>query len=437
MIVAIRKLLVVLLGLLWLTLAVQAQEDITLVYYQHEGGTPGELKEAEMSEICAAELGYNIEYVAVAGGNAEFLTEIRTLAAADEMPDIYWNSAPFVDEFIIDGLALNIQEYVDRDILPIADEYFSSFFSDARYPNKETDDMYSFPLNFVTTILYYNANLFAEAGLDYPAEGWTWEDFLAAAQALTVDKDGDGVTDQYGLWTRGRYAAIEPWVYQNNGNYFNADRTAFEPDAAAVEALEFLYALVNEYGVAPVPAELEGLSDRQIFGTGLAAMWVDGDFQMPSLVQENYEGLEFGIAPIPRGPQWEQDLAFAWSNLLTISADTEHPEEAWEFVKCITGPLRTGDLIAQGTPIYRATAESAEYLGSDFLTGRGETLLNWASNPNRTSFTPGWGEWRGYIDGAGLEGQLTAAFNGNLSMEEALNNVTPVADGVLGRFYQN
>lgn len=424
---------VLLMGLL--TVAVQAQDDITLVYYQHEGGTPGELKEAEMSAICAEELGYNIEYVAVAGGNPEYLAEVRALAAAGDVPDVFWNAAPFVDEFIIDGLALNIQEYVDRDITPIADEYFTSFFSDARFPNKETDDMYSFPLNFVTTVLMYNINAFDAAGLEYPAADWTWDDFLAAAQALTLDTNGDGTPEQYGLWTRGRYAAVEPWVFQNNGNYFNPERTAFVPDEAAVEALEFLYSLIHEHGVAPIPAELEGLSDRQIFGTGLAAMWVDGDFQIPPLVSENYEGLNFGIAPIPRGPRWESDIAFAWSNLLTISADTQHPEEAWEFVKCITGPLRTGDLIAQGTPVYRATANSPEYLNSDALIGRGETLLAWASNPNRTSFSAGWGEWRGYIDGAGLEGQLTEAFNGNLSITEALTNVAGVADAVLERYY--
>jgi len=420
-----------------LTVVVQAQDDITLVYYQHEGGTPGELKEAEMSEICEAELGYNIEYVAVDGGNAQYLTELRTLAAAGDMPDVYWNAAPFLDEFVLDGLALNIQEYVDRDIAPIEEQYFTSFYSDARWPDKQTSDMYSFPLNFVTTVMMYNIDAFDEAGLDYPSADWTWDDFLAAAEALTIDENGDGLPEQYGYWVRGRYAAVEPWVYQNGGTYFNADRTRFEPDAAAIEALEFLHDLINEHGVAPAPAELQGLGDRQIFGTGLAAMWIDGDFQIPVLVNEGYEGLNFGLAPIPRGPQWEEDRAFAWSNLLTISADTEHPEAAWEFVKCITGPLRTGDLIAQGTPVLRETANSPEYLESDALMGRGELLLNWASNPNRTSFTAGWGEWRGYIDGAGLEGQLTEAFNGNASIEEALANVQPVANSVLGRFYEN
>lgn len=433
---SIRILSALLMVLLVSTLVVQAQDEVTLVYYQHEGGSPGELKEAQMSEICAEELGYNIEYVPVAGNNSVYLTELRTLAAAGDMPDVYWNAAPFLDEFVLDGLALNIQEYVDRDIAPIEEEYFTTFYSDARWPDKETSDMYSFPLNFVTTIMYYDMGAFDEAGLEYPTAEWTWDDFLAAAQELTVDEDGDGTPDQYGYWVRGRYAAVEPWVYQNNGNYFNEDRTAFAPDDAAIEAFEFLNALINEYGVAPTPAEMEGLSDRQVFA-GVSAMWIDGDFQMPSLVAEDYEGLEFGIAPIPRGPQWEQDLAFAWSNLLTISADTEHPDEAWEFVKCITGPLRTGDLIAQGTPIYRETANSPEYLESDVLVGRGETLLEWASNPNRTSFTAGWGEWRGYIDGAGLEGQLDEAFNGNISMTEALANVEPVANTVLDRFYDN
>ena len=62
-------------------------------------------------------------------------------------------------------------------------------------------------------------------------------------------------------------------------------------------------------------------------------------------------------------------------------------------------------------------------------------LLEWAEYTGPTTFTPGWGEWRGYTDGAGLEGQLNDAFNGVTDLDTALENVTEYANGVLERYY--
>ena len=62
-------------------------------------------------------------------------------------------------------------------------------------------------------------------------------------------------------------------------------------------------------------------------------------------------------------------------------------------------------------------------------------LLDWAVYTGPTSFTPGWGEWRGYTDGAGLQGQLDAVFNGQTDLDSALAAVTEHANSVLERFY--
>ncbi len=45
-------------------------------------------------------------------------------------------------------------------------------------------------------ILYYNKDLFDDAGIDYPTDDWTWDDLEAAALAMTKDVDGE---HQYGF----------------------------------------------------------------------------------------------------------------------------------------------------------------------------------------------------------------------------------------------
>lgn len=93
-------------------------------------------------------------------------------------------SSGFVGEFVLDGLLLNIQEYVDRDIMPQAENYFVSAFEAGRV----NGDLYAFPNHFVHTVMFYNIDAFEEAGVPLPTTDWTWEDFRSAAEALTIDK---------------------------------------------------------------------------------------------------------------------------------------------------------------------------------------------------------------------------------------------------------
>ncbi len=424
-----KKINVLLFSLLLALLAapvVIAQDDVTLTYYTLQGDT-----EARMVEICQQELEVNVDFVQVSGGVPELMTELRALATADQFPDVLWMSSGFVDEFAGDGLLLNIQEFVDRDIMPQAENYFVSAFDAARYPDKSAGDMYAIPNHFVETVLYYNIDAFDAAGIDYPTSEWTWDDFRAAAEALTVDENDDGLADQYGYYVFGRYAHIESWVYQNNGRWLNDDKTEFAPNEGAIAAVEFVNSLVQD-GFAPTPAEVEGLPNP--FHTGLAAMWIDGSWGIDG-IRDNAD-FTWAIAAPPRGPQWEQDVAYGWGDLTAVGATTEHPEEAWELVECLTGPLRTIENVEAGKmPIHRTVTESAEWLEPDLLPANKGFLLEWADNVGPTSFTPGWGEWRGYVGGAGLQGQLTEAFNGNVGLQDAIAAAGETANAVLDRFY--
>jgi multiple sugar transport system substrate-binding protein len=419
------------IGLLGL-LPVTAQDDgepITLRYADWDVATEDLIE--QIVDICAAQLGLEVQFELYNPPGDVYWPTLQTMAAAQNLPDVFAMSSAFLDEWAADGLVMNIQEYVDRDIMPVADDYFVGAFDQARFPSKVDGDLHAFPYAFVHTVLYYNMDMFDEAGLDYPSEGWTWDDFLEAAIALTL---GD---DQYGFWFYGRYAQIEPWIYQNNGRLLSADKTRFEPDDNAIEALEFLVSLVEEYGVAPEPADMEGIRQQDVFPLGLAAMWVDGSWNINNNRTQIGDGdTRWGLAPIPRGPNWVEDTAFGWPDLLAVSPFSPHPDEAWELVRCITGPDRTLELTDQGKiAIYQPISQTEEFLEPDLMPVNKEFLLDWAQYIGPNSFTPGWGEWRGYVGGAGMEGQITEVLNGNITLEQALEDITQLANEVLGRFY--
>ena len=416
--------------------ALLAQDDVTLRYFMWDPSF--EETESQMADICAAEIGVSVDMEVI--GTPDYWTRMNAMAAADDLPDVFSMSSGFVDGWIADGLLLNIQEYIDRDIMPEADNYFLGILDVARYPDKTTGDAYAFPFAFVETVLFYNQDAFDAAGLEYPSEeGWTWDEFLAAAQALTLgDDDGDGFPDQYGFWFYGRYAHIESWVYQNGGRFLDETRTTFAADEKAVETLEFLTSLIFDHAVAPNPADMEGIRQQDVFPMGLAAMWVDGAWNISgtrTFLEDS--DMRWAIAPVPTGPSAEGNAAYGWPDMLAIGANNAHPDESWAFIQCMTGPLRTVEMTVPGKiPVYRPAAESDAWLESDLMPPNKGFLLNWAQYTGPTSFTPGWGEWRGYTDGAGLQGQLDDVFNGNVDLETALEEVTEYANGVLGRFYE-
>lgn len=413
-----------------------AQDDVTLRYFMWDPSF--EETERAMADICAAEIGVSIDMEVI--GTPDYWTRMNAMAAADDLPDVFSMSSGFVDEWIADGLLLNLQSYIDRDIMPNAEDYFLGVLDVARYPDKATGDAYAFPFAFVETVLFYNQDAFDAAGLEYPSEeGWTWDEFLNAAKALTTgDDDGDGYPDQYGFWFYGRYAHIESWVYQNGGRLLDETRTKFAADDNAVAALEFLTSLIFEHEVAPQPADMEGIRQQDVFPLGLAAMWVDGAWNIANnRTQLEGSDMRWAVAPVPMGPAADGNTTYGWPDLMAIGANSGHPDEAWAFVNCMTGPLRTVEMTFPGKiPVYRPAAESEAWLELDQLPPNKSFLLDWAQYTGPTSFTPGWGEWRGYTDGAGLEGQLNDVFNGNVDLDTALEEVTEFANGVLGRYYE-
>ena len=404
-------------------------EEITMRYFMWDPSFE-ETEQIMVDKFMAEHPNVTIDFQTI--GTPDYWTKLEALSAADDLPCVFNMSAGFVDQWISDGLLYDIQSYVDADINP--DDYYTGVFDVVR--DKNSGNMHAFPFAFVETVLFYNKDAFDAAGVPYPAEGWTWDDFLAAAQALTVDDGNDGVVEQYGFWFYGRYAHIESWVYQNDGRFLNENKTRFAADDNAIETLAFLDSLIHEHGVAPEPKEMEGIRQQDVFPLGLAAMWVDGAWNINGNRETIGDTFNWGIAPIPRGPQATGDTAYGWPDSMSIAATCEHPDLAWEFINFMTGPERTIDLTFSGKiPIYTPVAQSEEFLEKDQQPDNMEVLLEWANYTGPTTFTPGWGEWRGYTDGAGLEGQIGEVLNGESDLDTAVSNITEHANSVLERFY--
>jgi multiple sugar transport system substrate-binding protein len=156
--------------------------------------------------------GVKVEYEALPW--EQYWTKIATLAASGTMPDIYCNSVAYIWDHANKGMSANIQSLFDRDLKP--EDYFMDLTAVERYPDVN-GELYGFPIRWVDGALFYNKALFDEAGLEYPTDAWTYDDVLAAAQALTKDTDGDGEVDQWGLLAGMNHIMLDSIIKSNGG----------------------------------------------------------------------------------------------------------------------------------------------------------------------------------------------------------------------------
>ncbi|MFE5337489.1 ABC transporter substrate-binding protein [Isoptericola sp. NPDC056573] len=185
---------------------------------------------------------------------------------------------------------------------------------------------YGVPTGFVPLTMFYNKALFAEAGVEVPT---TWDEWVAAAEKLTVDSDGDGTPEQYGLALPDHATVgngVWPTLFYGNGGDVVQDGRAVVDSPENAETLEFWHDAIATGSISPTG--LDGVKGDSLFAGGRVAMYVGGPW-MASVADEN--GVDYGIAPVPAGPRSPAASAIGVSMALTVQADDEQRSAAKEF----------------------------------------------------------------------------------------------------------
>jgi multiple sugar transport system substrate-binding protein len=410
----------------FLTGQVVAQSE-TILKYMAWSDSELELEQPMIAAFEAANPGVKVESSAMPP--KDYWPRLSALAAAGDLPDVFWMSSGFIQSWQADGQIDNIADKVSG--IKEA-EWYGGAISVARLAG----GVYSFPKNWVAPVLYYNTKMFDAAGLEYPNSNWRYDDFLKAAKALTLDTNNDGTPDQYGYWVYGRYAHIEPWVFRNGGRLLNADRTKLEPNAAALEALQFVTDLANVHGVAPKPEMMDGIRQQDVFPMGMAAMWVDGSWNIDGVRKTAGPDFSFGISQIPMGPSVSKGNAvgYAWSDMMAVAPTSKQRDLSWKFIEHMTGPGNKVENFGGGkVPAYRPIAESEAWLERDQYPKNKEVILEIGLGQTTTSFTPNWSKWRGYAAsaGGGMNGELDEVLNGRKRLQEAVDAFVEYGNSVL------
>lgn len=191
---------------------------------------------------------------------------------------------------------------------------------------------YGLAYTFSTPVLFYNADLFREAGLDPDAPPATWADLKAAALAIEEKTDAEG----FSAGITGPTAV--DWLFQgivrsNNGEVISRDRTTLKfAEPEAIEAVQMLRDL-NDAGVYEV---YEGLGAVDAMSAGALGMYLQTSALQAGLVKGAEGNFELRSAAMPRFGDKPTRPNNSGSALTIHTTDPLKQRAAWELMKFLT-----------------------------------------------------------------------------------------------------
>lgn len=319
----------------------------------------------------------------------DYFTKVETLWASGDsaaIPDVLflWPTPKYAAQ----GVLENLDPFIEQSGYNL-DDYWPALLESASYEGS----VYGFPRDISVEALYYNKDMFDEAGIAYPDETWTWDDLRSAAEQLTI-KDASGRVERYGLaMEAGKW---QLWAGQNGGSALDDMRnpsTCTLADPAALDALTFFADLMND-GFAMRDADLsQAGGDAGVFSSGQAAMIIQNSSRVSAF---NAAGLNYDVAVVPI-PEGGQRSASAGGAAWVMSAASDNKDAAWTFLSWLQstdGGQRLYTESGEIFPALRSVAESDAFLNQEAAPANRQAFLTEGENAKvgRFGYFPEWSE---------------------------------------------
>jgi len=347
-----KKMLSVMLAAMMLLslLAVPAlAEDQVLTVVTWDATTTAYLT-AQKEAFEASHPGVTIEYVDCESGN-EYGVKVSTMLAGGDTSDVIMlKENDQVVQWQASGFAAPLTDYIGS--------YDMSGFVGIEKNYAIDGVQYGIPFRSDFWVLFYNKDLFDAAGVEYPTNDMTWDQYAELAKKLT-DKEKDIYGTHYHTWlsTVANWAVCGTDYTLADGNYDNL--------------LYFykLYQDLEDYGACMSFADLKasGLKYGAAFENGNIAMMPMGYWQVSTFINDIKAGtasLNWGIVAVPHAEGVAAGSSFGNMTGVMMNAKSEKKDLAWEYMSWLCGPEGAKATASVGARPAWVSEEIAEAMAS-------------------------------------------------------------------------
>ncbi|MCI8950371.1 MAG: sugar ABC transporter substrate-binding protein [Lachnospiraceae bacterium] len=262
-----------------------------------------------------------------------------SLSAAQPDPDVIW----------VKDMGSMLQMADKEQLLPIDDYIAKDNFDMSIYKGAAEQLMYNgkayaLPYRNDWYVLYYNKDLFDAAGVEYPTNDMTWEEYYELAAKMT---SGEGSSKVYGSHNHTWQALVTNWAVQDGKN------TVVEKDYGFMKSWyeECLALQDNGYIQDYSTLKTANIHYSSVFKNQQCAMMPMGTWFIATMMQSQEEGetdFNWGIATIPHSKDTEAGYTVGALTPIAISAFTDQADLAWDFVKYASSEEAAEILAKQG-----------------------------------------------------------------------------------------
>jgi len=294
--------------------------DTSLTEIDYYNAAPQNTVLPKLLQECGAQAGVTIQRQEVPQG--QLMSKLLLQASARSMPDLALVDNPNLQQLAATGALVSLSG--------------AGLSTTGLYPSivaagQYQGQTYGIAPGVNGLALYYNTDLFTEAGLTPPK---TWDELSAAAKKLTQgSRYGlafSAAATEEGAWQ------FEPFLWTGGGDLSKLD----SPQAVAALALWQNMVQAGSVSKSVVTWTQSDVNDQ--FMAGNAAMMVNGPWQLPTLNAN--KNLHFGIVPIPLPTPSDKPVTPLGGEVWTVAhSDPAREAKAVTVVKCLLGQDKSAE----------------------------------------------------------------------------------------------
>jgi multiple sugar transport system substrate-binding protein len=254
-----------------------------------------------------------------------YYDEINRLFNGGNAPDVISIGPAQMSGFVKQDYVMDLLPFVKADGITMDDYFDKGLLTLSTMNNK----LIGIPMNSQTMVVVYNKRWFDKAGLEYPKDNWTWEQFADTASKLKDANPGE----------RNTGAAIpcfdfnlEPMAISKGGGFLSPDGTTTEgylDGKASVESFGWLRERIRSKTMSLFFNGEELTKKLRSNETGMGVVGYDFMISFSSDDKKNY-----GVVGLPHFDGGARVNAVGTSSL-AVSSKSKNPKLAWEFIKYI------------------------------------------------------------------------------------------------------
>ncbi|RIX27770.1 ABC transporter substrate-binding protein [Amnibacterium setariae] len=306
--------------------------DVTLTWWTGQADEAEKILEGLAGEYEKLHPNVKIDVSSGAPSTEDLLQKLSASFAGGNYPDVSYAFGSWASQLEASNRTLDITKQVaDPDV------DWKGFSGAARQTARPTGKKtIGFPAVVDNISLLYNTKLFDAAGIPYPTDRWTWDDFRAAAKKLTNES-----TDTYGYAYSVSGSEETTWqfwphLWQNGGEVLSSDgkKAAFD-STAGVDALT----LLRDMAIDDKSVYLDQTDTKfgQLFAGGHIGMITSGPWQLYDLKTAK---TDYGVTVLPGTDGNHETVSGPDLWTLFDHKDANRAHWAYEFTKWLTDPAQ-------------------------------------------------------------------------------------------------